>query len=492
MQRYPVVIFFRYDAYKDVDAVLETNKENLNCDVRIVSSRDDLVKLFDPNFSILVTYGPIDNEYNHDVNVVVPHRMFTRWLHFSKINVEEFSRGVNYCFIHNVVGNRESTRPTFSAFTTCYNSYEKIKRPLTSLMQQTMADWEWVVLDDSPDDKHFEFLRGLFAGNPKIRLYRRSENSGNIGNVKNEAASLCRGKYVLELDHDDEIVEDLFANATSAFNKHPDVGFVYTDFTNLYENGGNTRYGDFIGLGYGGYYCERFRGRWVYVYVTPQINNITLSHLVSLPNHARIWRRETLFEIGNYSEFLPINDDQEILMRTAIKTKMAKIPGIGYVQYMNENNSNFSLIRNSEINRIGPIFLRPQFYEVNKVEEYMKQQDAYDESFYMWNNERIWLRESFVPRYCSKIYQPKCDTQYCIVGTDTFVEKIDEITELYKNPRNDFFLIDASGNNEALWKFLDERGFERMKSYTIEGLTKEQMVNYFNFIYKTAENGIVL
>ena len=37
----------------------------------------------------------------------------------------------------------------------------------------------------------------------RVRLYRRSENNGNIGNVKNEAISLCRGKYILEFDHDD-------------------------------------------------------------------------------------------------------------------------------------------------------------------------------------------------------------------------------------------------------------------------------------------------
>jgi len=493
MQKYPVVLFFRYDAYKDIDRFLDENKESIDCDLRIVSSRDELVKLFDPNFNILVTYGPIDNEYNKDVNAVIAQRMRKRWIHFTKIeNVREFSRGINYCYIDCVVSQRESIRPIFSAFTTCYNSYEKIRRPLQSLLNQTLVDWEWVVLDDSPDDKHFNFLRELFKGNPKVRLYKRSENSGNIGNVKNEAASLCRGKYVLELDHDDEIVSDLFDKACSAFEQNQDVGFIYTDCINIYENGNNYRYGDFIGLGYAGYYCEKFRDKWVYVYVTPQINNVTLSHLVSLPNHARIWKREVLNKIGNYCEFLPINDDQELLMRTAIETTILKLPGISYIQYMNENNNNFSLIRNAEINRIGPLFLRPQFYERYKVNEVMKDRNAYDDPLRIWNNERVWLRESFKPSFCNKIYQPRWDTQYCIVGMHNFLEKFDEISELYKNPRNDFFLIDSGGDIHALWGFLDSYGFQRMKCYTIKDLTTEQMVAYFNLIYKTAENGIVI
>ena len=208
-----------------------------------------------------------------------------------------------------------------------------------------MKSWEWVIVDDSPDDTHFQFMREKFKEDSRIRLYRKSENSGNIGNVKNEAVSLSRGKYVLELDHDDEIVADLFENATAVFEGDPEIGFVYADFINVYENGNNFHYGDFLCKGYAGYYCRKYKGRWVNVYMTPNINNITLSHLVCCPNHPRMWRRETLNQIGNYSEFLPICDDYEILLRTACNTKMAKIHKLGYIQYMNDNNNNLSKIR---------------------------------------------------------------------------------------------------------------------------------------------------
>ena len=39
----------------------------------------------------------------------------------------------------------------------------------------------------------------------------------------------------------------------------------------------------------------------------------------------------------------------------------------------NDNNNNFSLIRNKEINRIGPNFIRPIFYESLKIHERMKE-----------------------------------------------------------------------------------------------------------------------
>ena len=178
-------------------------------------------------------------------------------------------------------------------------------------------------------------------------------------------------------------------------------------------------------------------------------------------------------------------------MRTAMETTIMKIPGIGYIQYMNENNNNFSLIRNSEINRIGPHFLRPQFYEMYRVHDFMKERNAYDDQKYIRSCKQIWLRDSFEPGFCSRLYQVKYDTQYCIIGRGVFLERIQEIRELYMNPRNDFFLIDSTGDKDGLCRFLDSNRFDRMKCYTIKDLTVEQMIRYFQLIYKTAKNGII-
>ena len=494
MSKYPCVLFFRYDKYNKIDTYLYENRAKIDCEIKIINSADGLINMFDPNYNIIVTFGETESEYHVAVNSVIADRMRRQWLHFKEItNPEEFSRGLNYCYLEMVTGSRVESRPVFSAFTTCYNSYEKIKRPLNSLMAQTMRDWEWVVLDDSPDDKHFAYLKQLFNGNSRIRLYKRSQNSGNIGNVKNESIGLCRGKYVLELDHDDDIVPSLFQITKDAFEKYPDAGFAYTDFINIYENTGNNYwYGDFIALGYGGYYCQKYNDRWAYVYVSPQINNITLSHLVSLPNHARMWRRDTLFNLGSYSEYLPINDDQEILMRTCMGTKMIKIPIMGYVQYMNAGNNNFSLIRNSEINRIGPRFLVPQFYAKHGVHARMKGMGGYDDEKYMYHRERIWLRDSYEPNYCNEVYQPHYDKQVCVVGFKAFQANLEKLKTMYQNQRIGIFLMDNSGDKEMLCAFLDANGFPKAMGYTIKDLTQQQMINYYNYIYRSCKESEVI
>ena len=487
--KYPLIILFRHSRYSCIDQFFETNREQLLCTIESTSDKTTLNKLYDPNYHLLVTFGDDVTEYLRDVNDVISQRMHEKWLHFTKIDdITSFNRGVNYCYIHNVINilDVEKTRPEFSIFTTCYYSYEKIKRAYSSILKQTLRDWEWVILDDTPstDKNHFEFLRETFKNDKRVRLYKSDENNGSIGNVKNIVVSLCRGKYVIELDHDDEILPYVLSESAKIFEEQSDVGFIYMDYTNICENGSNYKYGDCFSLGYAGYYMQWYEGRWIYVASTPNINNITLTHIVSVPNHPRIWRRSTLLEIGNYSEMLPISDDYELLLRTAVKTKMVKIHKLGYVQYMNDGGNNFSLIRNSEINRLCCDYLKPMCFNAYKIDEHMKENDAFQED--QNTNTPIWKRTGFIPKHINKIVN-NYKKQYAVIGMDSFYRHIEKIKQLYL-PENDFIVLDNKLTHEEICKVLETYQFYRMKCYSINDMTEEEMCSYFMLVYKSCDD----
>jgi glycosyltransferase involved in cell wall biosynthesis len=492
--KYPNIIFFRYETYKEIDGFLEANKEKWICNINITGDAAFLNNLFDPNYHLLLTYGEDEKEYYHDVNRSLPSRMYTRWLHFTKIeDINDLNSKVNFCYIKNC---NHMTRTMFSIFTTCYKSYSKIYRAYHSILKQTMIDWEWVVLDDTPHDgedaEHFPFLKSVLT-DKRVRLYKRSENSGNIGNVKNEAVLLCRGKYVLEMDHDDEIVHDLLEDTVKIFERDETVGFVYSDFINIYENGNNFRYSDFFGLGYEGYYCQKYNGRWVYVCSCANMNNVTLSHIVSVPNHARMWRKDVLMEIGNYCEFLPIADDYHVLVKTALKTKMVKLHKLGYIQYMNDNNNNFSLIRNSEINRLVPHHLRPHFYNDFNINEEMKKRDAYESEEYIVNHNQFWKRDPpYENKYCNEIANMNYDKIYCIIGLENVIKNIKRLKELYNDPRNDFLILENKMSCEDLWRFIDNQKMDRMKCYTMKDCSYIELERYFHLVYKSLDQYEIL
>jgi glycosyltransferase involved in cell wall biosynthesis len=490
--KYPNILFFRHEKYAEIDTFLSVNEEKLNCTLNFTSDPNDILKMFDSNYHILITYGDSENEYYASMNGLV-NRMRMRWIHFKSIDdLNAFNNGVNYCYIHNALLPHEMTRPIFSAFTTCYNSYHKFLRPYESLKQQTMRDWEWVVLDDSPDEKHFTFLKDLVGKDPRVRLYRRASNSGNIGNVKNEVASMCRGNYVLELDHDDEILPECLGDAVKAFETDPEVGFVYMDTAHLYENRSPHSYGNHFGLGYAGYYCQKYQDVWVNVISSPNINNISLSHIVGVPNHPRIWKRSVLNEIGNYSEYLPICDDQELILRTAVKTKMARVHKLAYIQYMNDGWNNFSLIRNSEINRLGPQFIVPQAYQEYKIDDYMKSAGVYEKPENGWWERPIWKRPEFKGSFYNSILNFDHTKQYCILGYKALVEHIESLKELYTDPKNDFFVLENSISKEELCRRLDGLGLSRMKCYAMEDCTWDELRKYFLLICKSTSDYEIL
>jgi len=487
MSKYPYVILFRYDKYSEIDSFIESNKDSLMCTIHITSSIDDLNKLFSPNYHLLVTYGDSYDEYHNSIADKIPHRFSGRWFHKTDIsNIAEFNHNVNYCYVTNVINIREKTRPVFSIFTTCFKSYDYIDTAYKSIKKQSLIDWEWVIMDDTPEDEHFVFLKNKLSSDNRVRLYKRDKNSGSIGNVKNEVISLCRGKYILEMDHDDEILENCLLDSYNIFQSDENIGFVYADTIGLYRNGSNHYYGDFICKGYGGYYMEKVRDKWVYVYNTPNINNITLSYLICLPNHPRIWKRSVLMELESYSEFLPICDDYEILLRTCCsKYKVVKNNKAQYIQYMNDGGNNFSNIRNAEINRIGPKYISPMFYEKYNVHNKMKECDAYEDEIYIVNHSPIWKRGTeYQHKKKNQRINMNYDKQYCIInGAIDNMDTVDRLKELYKNERNDFLVLSNKITSQELQSKLDSLGFDRMKCYSYMDCSEEELVNYFKIMY---------
>jgi len=480
--KYPLVLFFRDEIYNHIDTFLKQNASQLQCTLNIINKKEQLNKLFKQTYSLLVLFGNAD-DYTDIIN---QSSLSNRVICLSNIDaINSFNELVNNKFIVNCSMNRSDFRPIFSIFTSTFNSFDKIMRAYNSLKEQTLQNWEWVIMDDSPDEKNFAFLRDKLTQDHRVRLYRRFENNGFIGNVKNEAISLCRGQYVLEMDHDDEILPFVLEESATLFAKDADVGFIYMDFINIYENGNNFWYGNHLCKGYGAYYCQKYKDKWVYVYITPNINNITLSHLVCCPNHPRIWRRDTLINIGNYCEYLPICDDYEILLRTALNTKIAKIHKMGYIQYMNNENNNFSLIRNAEINRIGPNYISPLYYQQFDIHNVMRNLNAYEDEKYLNDHTIIWKRDPMKYKhvYCNLLVNNDYDKQFCIIGLDSLIKNIDYITELYSNPRNDFIVIENKCSIEYLWKKMDALGFDRMKCHTLVDESITNLIKYFELCY---------
>ena len=95
MNKYPYVYLLRDDKFSEIDLFFEENKKNLNCTLEIISPNEinKLKNMFNPNYHILITYGPDERLYINSVMSILVDRMRSRWIHKKTItDINELNR----------------------------------------------------------------------------------------------------------------------------------------------------------------------------------------------------------------------------------------------------------------------------------------------------------------------------------------------------------------------------------------------------------------
>ena len=72
------------------------------------------------------------------------------------------------------------------------------------------------------------------------------------------------------------------------------------------------------------------------------------------------------------------------------------------------------------------------------------------------------------------------------------MKHIDQLKAAYANPRNDFLLLDGTGDTDALCLFLDSMNMGRMKCYSLSDTPPNQLRNYFNYLYQACKETEIL
>jgi glycosyltransferase involved in cell wall biosynthesis len=100
-----------------------------------------------------------------------------------------------------------------------YNGERFVEEAVRSVLEQTWRDLELVVVDDGSGEPTRAILRRLAAGDTRMRL-EESAYRGQIGTL-NHAISLCRGRYIARLDHDDIALPERIERQVGYLDAHP-------------------------------------------------------------------------------------------------------------------------------------------------------------------------------------------------------------------------------------------------------------------------------
>ena len=187
---------------------------------------------------------------------------------------------------------------------------------------------EWVILAQACDVPDFKDKRVKVFTVPKI-------GDHYVGSLKRAACQLATGDILLELDHDDLLVDGAIEKVKQAF-EDPEIGFVYSNFSNFQ---GDFEKVDRYSENYGWVYRPfTYKGHLLDECVSFEPSAAVVSRIWFAPNHLRAWRTTVYNEIGGHKD-MKVMDDGELLIRTYLATKMKRIDKCLYLYRIGQENT---------------------------------------------------------------------------------------------------------------------------------------------------------
>jgi glycosyltransferase involved in cell wall biosynthesis len=192
-----------------------------------------------------------------------------------------------------------SSQPLVTAVVTTYNRPELVKRAIKSVLDQTYAPLEFIIVEDGTDTGIHDWLHKL--GHNEVRYVCHTENQG-LASARNTAIAVADGDYIAFLDDDDVWKPDRIEQQISLLESLPatereQIGVVY------------------CGL-------ESRRDGAVQSILHPENDgNLAVSIRedgASTVQSACLFQRDALVDVGGYDEELPSSIDHDIWMSLAV------------------------------------------------------------------------------------------------------------------------------------------------------------------------------
>jgi glycosyltransferase involved in cell wall biosynthesis len=204
--------------------------------------------------------------------------------------------------------------PDVSVVLPTYNRASFLPDTIRSVLEQTHADLECIVVDGGSDDGTEEILDGV--GDDRLVVERRAEPNGPA-NARNTAMELARGDYIMFLDDDDRLYSNAVERLVEVLSGQPaDCAGVFPAYRMAGEQG-----------------IELTRS-------VPE-GMITLADLadenvIGGPS-GTLFRRTVFDEVGDFDESFPAREDIDMWFRILSSYHMVGVDEVLYERWTHED-----------------------------------------------------------------------------------------------------------------------------------------------------------
>lgn len=125
--------------------------------------------------------------------------------------------------------------PLVSIITPSYNAEKFIEETIKSVQNQTLTDWEMIIVDDCSKDKTRDILHRIAELDSRLKVVLSEENGG-AAVARNTALEQAKGRYIAFLDSDDLWKPKKLEKQIAVMQKN-NYAFTFTAYELMNENG---------------------------------------------------------------------------------------------------------------------------------------------------------------------------------------------------------------------------------------------------------------
>lgn len=197
--------------------------------------------------------------------------------------------------------------PQLTVAMSVYNGERFLAEAIDSVLGQSFADFEFLIVDDGSSDRTAAILRDYARADPRVRAIVR-ENRGLVASL-NEMLQAAQAPVVARMDADDICRPDRFARQMAFLTAHPDHGVVGSWSEDMGEHGE-----------------PLFRTGCDHPLTHEEMLRAIVEgrHVICHP--AVMFRRDVVLSVGGYHGAFRHCEDYDLWLRLASVTRMANIP----------------------------------------------------------------------------------------------------------------------------------------------------------------------
>lgn len=232
----------------------------------------------------------------------------------------------------------------FSVFTPTHRP-DHLEAAHASLVAQARDDWTWVLVPNGPRAS----VPDAIARDPRVRVIPAPDDvaSRGVGALKRYACMRCDGEWLVELDHDDELLPGALDRIARAADR-AGPAFVYSDFVHLRTDGSCEVFDP--AFGWTSYAVDGSHGeRWTAMRAF-EADASSLHVIHYAPNHVRAWHRDVYARAGAHDASMPVADDHALVCCTWLTgAPFVHLPECLYLYRVHADGSNTYIERNAEV-----------------------------------------------------------------------------------------------------------------------------------------------